>query len=542
MKIFSDISSRLMAGVTIVLVGVMTLGFWWDMAATRREAMADFRDKAAVIAQQMVATREIIARNQDRINRDSAGRFEFKHLNPAAVGRQVATVFNIQTEYKLKQTRLSARHPDNAPDPTEQLFLEVLAADRTRKEIWTEEIRDGRRYFRYMIPLLTEPACLPCHGEPAGDKDIAGYAREGLRIGDLAGGISVTVSMDRFDQVMRARFYRQLGLTLALVLSAIVFIYIIMDRMVSKPLVALAAMATEVGRGQWDKARPVRASGEIAVLAENFLSMAEQLKESYNILEAKVIERTRELVEANLFKSEFLANVSHELRTPLTAIIAFAEVLRRPSTGQLNAQQEEYLKDMTESAHELLGMINDLLEMSRIEAGRIELRPEAFRLNLTIERVLEVLRPLAENKDISLGFAGPGEIDWVVADEPKVRQVLMNLIGNAIKFTPAGGSVTVSVSRLRSPEPGVLVSVADTGVGIRPEDQQLIFEKFRQVGNGPAGGGIRGTGLGLSLARHLVELHGGRIWVESEPGKGSTFCFTLPLEEVESEDEVDSGR
>lgn len=541
MKFFSDISLRLMAGVTIVLVGVMTLGFWWDVAATRREAMADFRDKAAVIAQQMVATRAVIARNQDRINSDSEGHFEFKHLNPAAVGRQIAAVFNIQTEYKLKQTRLSSRHPDNAPDSTERRFLEALAVDRTRKEIWTEETREGSRYFRYMIPLITEPSCLPCHGEPGDEKDIAGYAKEGLRVGELAGGISVTVSMDRFEEALRGRFYRQLGLTLALVLSAIASIYVIMDRMVSRPLVALAGMATEVGHGQWDNARRVEGSGEIAVLAENFLSMAEQLKESYGVLEAKVAERTSELVEANRFKSEFLANVSHELRTPLTAIIAFAEVLGRPSTGQLNPQQREYLKDMTESAQELLGMINDLLEMSRIEAGRIDLRPEAFRLDLTVERVLDVLRPLAQNKGVSLEFPGPGEVDWVVADESKVRQVLMNLVGNAVKFTPLGGRVTVSLSRLRSPDPGVLVSVSDTGIGIREEDQEMIFEKFGQVGRGPAGGGIRGTGLGLSLAKHLVELHGGRIWVQSQPGQGSTFCFTLPLEEVDLVDEDHFG-
>jgi signal transduction histidine kinase len=232
----------------------------------------------------------------------------------------------------------------------------------------------------------------------------------------------------------------------------------------------------------------------------------------------------RELSAASQHKSEFLANMSHELRTPLNAIIGFSEVLSEKMFGDLNEKQEEYLKDIHASGQHLLSLINDILDLSKIEAGRMELEVTDFDLPTAIDNALMLVRERAGRRSITLQTSVDERLGQIQADERKVRQVVLNLLSNAIKFTPEGGRLEVSAM----PRDGsVEVSVSDTGVGIAPEDQEAIFEAFRQVGT--AAKKVEGTGLGLTLCRKFVELHGGKIWVKSELGVGSTFTFSLPL-------------
>ncbi len=232
----------------------------------------------------------------------------------------------------------------------------------------------------------------------------------------------------------------------------------------------------------------------------------------------------RELLAASQHKSEFLANMSHELRTPLNAIIGFSEVLGDRMFGELNEKQEEYLKDINASGNHLLSLINDILDLSKIEAGRMELELTDFHLPTAVENALMLVRERAGRRSIAIHTNIDTRLGQIQADERKVRQVVLNLLSNAIKFTPEGGRIDVSAV----PKDGfVEVSVSDTGIGIAPEDQEKVFEEFRQVGT--AAKKVEGTGLGLTLSRKFVELHGGRIWVKSEVGVGSTFSFTLPL-------------
>jgi signal transduction histidine kinase/HAMP domain-containing protein len=239
----------------------------------------------------------------------------------------------------------------------------------------------------------------------------------------------------------------------------------------------------------------------------------------------EIQDKTRQLEIANRHKSEFLANMSHELRTPLNAVIGFSEVLIERMFGELNPKQEEYLNDILSSGKHLLSLINDILDLSKIEAGRMELEAQAFDLPAALDNALTLIRERAARHSIRLEVHVDPLIGEVVADERKVKQVLLNLLSNAVKFTPEGGKITVSAT-LNGEAVGV--SVADTGVGIAAEDQETIFEEFRQVGDDYARK-REGTGLGLALARRLVELHGGTLSVQSEIGKGSTFTFTIPV-------------
>jgi signal transduction histidine kinase len=242
----------------------------------------------------------------------------------------------------------------------------------------------------------------------------------------------------------------------------------------------------------------------------------------------EIADKSRQLEVASRHKSEFLANMSHELRTPLNAIIGFSEVLGERMFGELNEKQDEYLKDIHASGTHLLSLINDILDLSKIEAGRMELEVTDFDLPSALDSAVTLVRERASRRGISLRTAADERVGQVRGDERKIRQVTLNLLSNAIKFTPDGGRIEVGTARV---DGFVEVSVGDTGVGIAPEDQEAVFEEFRQVGASAAK--QEGTGLGLALCRKFVELHGGSIRVASEVGVGSTFTFTIPVRDGE---------
>jgi signal transduction histidine kinase len=257
---------------------------------------------------------------------------------------------------------------------------------------------------------------------------------------------------------------------------------------------------------------------ELGALAANVNRMNDELRRLYAELEA-----------ASRHKSEFLASMSHELRTPLNAIIGFSQVLREEMFGPVNEKQAEYLDDIVSSGNHLLSLINDVLDLSKVEAGQVKLEVGPFSLREALERGVVMVRERATEDGVQVELSADPEVDVVEGDERRVKQVIFNLLSNAVKFTPVGGEVDVSAARVNGE---VRISVADTGPGIPPEDHERIFEEFQQTETGIEQ--AEGTGLGLALSKRLVELHGGRIWLESELGKGSTFVFTLPTRGVTS--------
>jgi signal transduction histidine kinase/ActR/RegA family two-component response regulator len=253
------------------------------------------------------------------------------------------------------------------------------------------------------------------------------------------------------------------------------------------------------------------------------------------ILNQKLKESNAELIRANNLKSEFLANMSHELRTPLNAIIGFSELLMEQSTHPLLGDQREYVVDILSSGRHLLELINDILDLSKIEAGKMRLCLDEIDLEEVVEEAMMTLKVEASRKEIRLEACLDGSLAGVVADRGKIKQILTNLLSNAVKFTPAGGRVELSALQ----KDGFLeVSVEDSGIGIRPEDQDRIFAAFIQV-DGSYARKYQGTGLGLTLVKRFVEMHGGEISVHSAVGKGSVFTFRIPLAPLRSRQGVD---
>jgi signal transduction histidine kinase len=281
-----------------------------------------------------------------------------------------------------------------------------------------------------------------------------------------------------------------------------------------RPIRDTEARLADIAAGDFSGRLAVPNRDELGALATNVNRMNDELRRLYDDLEA-----------ASRHKSEFLANMSHELRTPLNAVIGFSEVLHEQMFGELNARQLEYVEDVLEAGRHLLSLINDVLDLSKVEAGRMELELSDVSLSDTLQSGLTMHEERAARSDVTIELDVPPDEIVLRADERKLRQVVFNLLSNAIKFTPAGGRVRVSA---REDADTVQVAVADTGPGIAEDDREAIFEVFLQGSVRSADARQEGSGLGLALARKLVELHGGRLWVESTPGHGATFRFTLP--------------
>ena len=278
------------------------------------------------------------------------------------------------------------------------------------------------------------------------------------------------------------------------------------------PLQRIDSRLAAIASGDFSGHVDVTNRDELGALGTNVNRMNDELRRLY-----------KELETTSQHKSEFLANMSHELRTPLNAIIGFSQVLRERMFGEVNAKQEDYLDDILSSGNHLLSLINDVLDLSKVEAGQVELEVAPFSLRDALERGVVMVRERATKDGVLVALAADPDVDVVEGDERRIKQVIFNLLSNAVKFTPTGGAVDVSAAQVNGE---VRVSVADTGPGLAPEDHERIFDEFQQT---EAGVELReGTGLGLALSKRLVELHGGRIWVDSELGKGSTFVFTLP--------------
>jgi signal transduction histidine kinase len=318
-------------------------------------------------------------------------------------------------------------------------------------------------------------------------------------------------------------------------LTAIVVLSFIITRLILRPVRVLQDTAEKVGEGDLNVRVKITSGDEFEHLASTFNRMLRNLQQSTEQLSAanrsldlqivKLNESNSALAEANRLKSEFLASVSHELRTPLNSILGFAELLRSGGLPE-DARTARYLQNIITGGHNLLDLINDLLDLAKIEAGRADVRVISFSLSDLFEALTGLLKPLAEKRKLHIRVTVSPDVPIIQSDSAKLQQVLYNLLSNAIKFSPDGSVIDLMATRVA--DDMVQISVVDRGPGIAPEHHSTIFEKFRQLDQGITRT-HGGTGLGLSISRELVRLLGGTITVESQLGQGATFRVSLPL-------------
>jgi two-component system, NarL family, sensor histidine kinase BarA len=409
------------------------------------------------------------------------------------------------------------------------------------REFRTEDASE----YHYYQPVRARKSCLVCH-EYRGS--AAGAAGEGdtprLAEGDLMAVVKVVMPDAATRKAINWNRAILLATAIITVFLAMLVAYAIVRYVIVKPLDHLRNVTEEVRRGNIEARADIHTADEFEELGLAFNRMLrglietqEELRKTNGTLDEKVDELAHanlNLYEMNRLKGDFLATMSHELRTPLNSIIGFSDVLG--SIDSLDPKQKRYVDNIRTSGRMLLEMINDILDLAKIEAGKMEVRPTTFRLESVVSAQCDMVRPLAERKRIDLSHdVGPG-LDAVEQDQAKVQQILANLLSNAVKFTPEGGRVDV-IARTEGAEDeapaSVLLEVVDTGVGIAEDERQTIFEKFRQghafQRDDAMTREFSGTGLGLSIVRELCRLLGGDVSVESQLGRGSRFSVRLPL-------------
>ncbi len=397
-----------------------------------------------------------------------------------------------------------------------------------------EDIVSGRRLIVVMRPILNEKDCYHCHGSSK----------------KVLGGIVVRLDAERTYAQVVAQRNRTIMIVLFLIPIAVVLVFLMVNQLVRHPVERLADKAKKFADGDMSVKIEVKTDDEIGILGKTFNYMVDSVSSFSQKLEEEVKrksvllnERTRlmnllerankDLRELDKMKSTFLANMSHELRTPMNAIIGYTDLLIDGVDGPINEEQEKSLNKVATNSRHLLQLINDVLDISKIEAGKMKINPKELDLRWLIESATPTFEPQMRMKGITLTVNVPDGLPHVYGDEARLKEVLINLLSNAIKFTHEGG-ITISA---RLSERGVNlgesplfmeICVQDTGIGIKEEDLGKIFDKFVQADLTTVRQ-YEGTGLGLSIARGLISLHKGMIWVTSKLGEGSKFCFTLPL-------------
>jgi two-component system, NarL family, sensor histidine kinase BarA len=426
-----------------------------------------------------------------------------------------------------------------APPPAEGESADEESTPKPLETYSRQEEIDGRQVYQHFQAMRAEQSCLLCH------QNVPDTKNPKLRAGDLMAVVRVT--LDDEKTVNAQAINRALAVTAAIVVGflSMISLWAVVRYVIVKPVTHLRDVANAVREGDVEQRAEIRTGDEFEELAAAFNRMVRQLLSQQSELQHvnnELDNRLDELAQANMrlydmnrLKSDFLATVSHELRTPLNSIIGFSDVLS--AIASLDDKQKRYVGNIQRSGTMLLEMINDILDLAKMESGKMEVRLSEFKIGSLVGAQCDMARPLAEKKNIDLDYDAESNLPPLRQDQAKVQQILNNLLSNAIKFTPEGGRIMITAERDDFGD--LRLTVEDTGIGISPEDQQLVFEKFRQAPGVSKDGDAMtreysGTGLGLSIVRELCRLLGGDVTLESELGKGSRFTVRLPwrLEET----------
>jgi two-component system, NarL family, sensor histidine kinase BarA len=493
---------RFLFGAGILLL--ITISFWFYAYQTEYLAY----DQATVTCRHLVAP-VLFQRHLEKDVVDAAAAFESV----------------IPKETKFQHHFIHETNVDL--EPYERELLKEFARPGAEK---TEESlqRTNDQVLLYYAPIRAGKRCVECHQQHA-DKKLPGIA---AAEDELMGMVRIRMSTKAIEEGVHWNRAILMATALGTVILIMTSSWIIVRYIIVKPVKHLKDVSDAISAGELNVRSEIQTGDEFEDLSHAFnrmlrtlVSMQDQWRKVNADLDRKVDELAQAnmaLFESNRLKSDFLATMSHELRTPLNSILGFSDVLL--SSDQLTDKQRRWVQNIQTSGQKLLNLINDILDLAKIEAGKMQIRLEEFSLHDVCEGLLNMFRPLAEKKNIDLRSQIDPDIPVLRQDATKFQQILQNLLSNAIKFTPEGGRVSL---KAEADARYVIVTVSDTGVGIAPDEQDLVFQKFRQSGN-PLTREHAGTGLGLSIVREMCKLLGGEIVVQSELGRGSTFTVRLP--------------
>ena len=564
---------RILFGIS--LLALITVSFWWVGRITEGLIKTNTEDKARQLTSAYLLTTHLI-NQQNKSAEGEASSELFKQMKdfvsvdydaeslvvgtneprfstrpvPPTDSREMEIVANLSDQARLFQQRQDWQHFFGA-DADAGIDFD-LSASKPLEEIFEGDYVD-QDYVFYM-PVIFESKCTHCHSELSDDVE------ENARFDKLFAAAKTTEKQNqlKFERLQKrpinilkitlpygeakSAVIRNRAILITVAISttflSVMAMWLIVRYVIVKPLRHLRDVTDEVSHGRTDVRAELNTDDEFEELARSLNRMLRHLidtqfalQSANEVLDRKVDEQAQlnlNLHEMNQIKSEFLANMSHELRTPLNSIIGFSEILY--GAKGLEEKQKRFASNIRKSGRLLLDLINDILDLAKLEAGKMEVNPSEFQIDHLVHQMCEMVRPLAESKNIHMGLSVEENLPPLFQDQIKVRQIFTNLLSNAIKFTPEGGRISVSAQRNDVDQ--LVLKIEDTGVGIAESDQEIVFEKFRQgpsaIGRDTLTREVSGTGLGLSIVKEICILLGGGIELESEVGKGSIFTVTLP--------------
>ena len=525
-----SLKGKFFIGIVITVVPVLSLIFTWSGIRSERHATSQIVNQARILARQIIMTRQwvadcggiMVARNSlgakgtryfydDRL---PTSRGTFQRFTPSMVTKKLSTYSMRENMYQFRLAGLNPLNPQNNPDSFEKsaLFRFIHRGDQ---EVYSFNASEKGHGFRYSVPLFVDNACLRCH--------------KNFTAGTVGGCLSISFPVKGFNETMRRNRIKLAAAGAGLILLTIWTLFFTLRQVVIRPLNDLERTTSEISNGNLNARVKLETGDEFERLGQAFNTMGGRLARNHEIMEEKIDQATRELSEANLelqrldkLKTDFIADMSHELRSPVTAIKGGLDYLKRTIHSE---DEKRYLVLIDNNLVRLTHLVSDMLDLTRIEAGKVEWYFEENDLAVLIREVIEILGLKARERSIALNFPDIPPL-WVDMDLERIEQVLVNLIENAIKFSDPDSSIDIEA---RVEGPWVKVSVADAGIGIAASDLEIIFQKFHSLPSGNGQGRTKGTGLGLTISRKIVEAHGGKIWAHSTSGQGSVLTFTLPL-------------
>lgn len=512
---------RFLLGAGMLILIATSFWFYWYLNANLIDEQ-NLRLANTIVGEELAALhgdwKQGIGGETDNDESVSSSMTELRaSLRPQSISDMKVSLIVASSDPKLR-----------ALDDAQYLILDLLK--RGKPHHVNHDVKNDR--FRYYQPILMQESCIQCHHHEQAKSEV----------GEVVGMMTLSIPLD--EMVGQLEVHRAILMATALVTAFLAMLgsYVIVRYVIVKPVLHLKDVSDEIARGNLELRADIRTGDEFEELSHAFnrmlrhlVTVQEELK-SVNIdLDGKVDELAHvnlQLYEMNHLKDEFLATMSHELRTPLNSILGFSDVLAE--AGNLEEKQKRYVSNIQISGRQLMALINDILDLAKIESGKIDLQLVEFDLEDFIERMAGTMQPLADKKHIELTWQVSEKLGLVFQDRGKLQQILNNLLSNALKFTPEGGRVSLIANVSEESETDMEIFVRDTGVGIRLEDQEEIFEKFRQGSTllGQRDAITRehgGTGLGLSIVKELARLLGGEVLLESEFGKGSTFWVRIPI-------------
>ena len=524
---------KFLLSIVLIVTPILGILFAWMDMRSRDHIVDQIVNQARVLSRQVVLTRQWVSdcggvmvasasigasnTNYFYDDRMPTERGMFQRFTPSMVTKKLSDYSLRENLYQFRLASLNPINPENRPDDFESAALFHFIHDG-RDEFYHLNWKADAPTFRYSVPLHMDDACLKCHD------------RQGFTKGTIGGALSFSFPADSFKAAIRTDRYQLMLAGGIMILLTTLMLLLVLRYVVTKPLKVMEAVTDEISNGNLEARVDIRTGDEFEHLGDAFNKMRSRLNRNREIMEQKIERATRELSQVNAelhqldrLKTDFFADMSHEMRSPITAIQGGVDYLKRTMKLPDNLN---YLNIIDKNLLRLTHLVSDLLDLTRIEAGKVTWNFEEVNVAELIREVIEILSLNAQSNNVSLIYNNSESI-WAEIDMERIEQVLVNLIENAIKFSHGGGRVDIHT---RVNEGNLCVSVEDRGIGIAQENQERVFEKFHTLPSSGGTGQTKGTGLGLTICRKIVEAHHGAIWVESEAGRGSAFHFTIPLQ------------